>query len=73
VESMEVVIPASYAALSLNLSTDVKPCFISRGKWENKYLNGFVPGKVRVLGGGGRLFVLPTVETWLMGVCHEIT
>jgi hypothetical protein len=58
VESMEVVSAPNYAALSLNLSTDVKPCFISRRNLENTYRNGFVHGKVRLLGGGGGLFLL---------------
>ena len=39
-----------------------------------KYINEFVHGKVRLLGeGSGGLVCTSTVESWLVGVCHEVT
>jgi hypothetical protein len=72
VEGMGVASAPYYAVLSLNVPTDVKPRFISRRNLGNVYLNVFVHNKAH-FGGGGGLFVLPTVESWLVGVCHEVT
>ena len=52
VESMGVVSAPYYNVLSLNVSTDVKPGFISRRKLVIIYLNEFVHGKVHLLGWG---------------------
>jgi hypothetical protein len=59
-----------YAVLSFHIATDVKPGIINRRNLGSIYLNEFVHGKVRLLKGGGGLFVLPPVDSWLVGVYH---